>query len=59
MIFLYFSPKIGEKFGVFISNYAEKTILILAVEKNAIFSAENCRKSQKTVIITSTPGTFL
>jgi glycerol-3-phosphate dehydrogenase len=24
--------------------------------KNAIFSAKNCRKSQKIVIITSTPG---
>jgi hypothetical protein len=27
----------------------------LVFEKNAIFFAENCRKSQKNVIITSTP----
>jgi hypothetical protein len=27
----------------------------LVFEKNAIFFAENCRKSQKIVIITSTP----
>jgi hypothetical protein len=28
----------------------------IGFEKNAIFFAENCRKSQKIVIITSTPG---
>jgi hypothetical protein len=28
----------------------------LVFEKNAIFFAENCQKSQKIVIITSTPG---
>jgi hypothetical protein len=28
----------------------------LVFEKNANFFAENCRKSQKIVIITSTPG---
>jgi hypothetical protein len=31
-------------------------IITLVFEKNAIFSAENCQKSQKIVIITSTPG---
>jgi hypothetical protein len=30
-------------------------ILTLVFEKNAIFFAENCQKSQKIVIITSTP----
>jgi hypothetical protein len=28
----------------------------MVFEKNAKFFAENCRKSQKIVIITSTPG---
>jgi hypothetical protein len=31
-------------------------IITLVFEKNANFFAENCRKSQKIVIITSTPG---
>jgi hypothetical protein len=31
-------------------------IITLVFEKNAYFFAENCRKSQKIVIITSTPG---
>jgi hypothetical protein len=31
-------------------------IATLVFEKNANFFAENCRKSQKIVIITSTPG---
>jgi hypothetical protein len=30
-------------------------IITLVLEKNANFCAENCRKSQKIVIITSTP----
>jgi hypothetical protein len=31
-------------------------IITLVFEKNANFFAENCQKSQKIVIITSTPG---
>jgi hypothetical protein len=31
-------------------------IITLVFEKNANFFAENCKKSQKIVIITSTPG---
>jgi hypothetical protein len=31
-------------------------IITLVFEKNANFFAENCLKSQKIVIITSTPG---
>jgi hypothetical protein len=34
-------------------------IITLVFEKNANFFAENCQKSQKIVIITSTPGNFL
>jgi phosphoribosylformylglycinamidine (FGAM) synthase-like amidotransferase family enzyme len=34
-------------------------ITALVYEKNANFFAENCRKSQKIVIITSTPGKML
>jgi hypothetical protein len=35
----------------------EKSVIItLVFEKNSNFFAEKCRKSQKIVIITSTPG---
>jgi hypothetical protein len=34
-------------------------IITLVFEKNAIFSAECCLKSQKIVIITSTPGAYV
>jgi hypothetical protein len=34
----------------------KKLIITLVFEKNAIFFAENCQKSQKIVTITSTPG---
>jgi hypothetical protein len=34
-------------------------IMTLVFEKNANFFAENCQKSQKTVIITSTPDEFM
>jgi hypothetical protein len=34
-------------------------IITLVFEKNANFFAENCRKSQKIVIITSTPDLYL
>jgi hypothetical protein len=59
-----FSPKIfaknfGKNIGVFCSNYCyfcKNIIIILAFEKNANFFAENWQKSQKIVIITSTPG---
>jgi hypothetical protein len=33
-----------------------KILITLVFEKNAKFFAENCRKSQKIAIITSTPG---
>jgi hypothetical protein len=34
-------------------------IITLVFEKNANFFAKNCRKSQKIVIITSTPDKFV
>jgi hypothetical protein len=34
-------------------------IIALVFEKNANFFVENCQKSQKIVIITSTPGLSL
>jgi hypothetical protein len=37
-------------------NYAQNLIITLVFEKSANFFAENGRKSQKIVIITSTPG---
>jgi hypothetical protein len=52
-----FSPKNLEKIGVF-----NKTLLIyaktitLVFKKNANMFAQNCRKSLKVVIITSTQG---
>jgi hypothetical protein len=35
--------------------FAKIVIITLVFEKNAIFFAENCQKSQKIVIITSVP----
>jgi hypothetical protein len=63
MIFKIFSPKkIGEKIGVFDSQQRAKLckylIITLVFEKNADLFAKNCRKSQKIVIITSTPDCF-
>jgi hypothetical protein len=44
----------------FLTQYKAKLckilIITLVFEKNANFFAENCRKSQKIVIITLTPG---
>jgi hypothetical protein len=54
-----FAEKFDENIGVFCSNYScccKKLIITLVFEKNAKFFAENWRKSQKVVIITSTPG---
>jgi hypothetical protein len=61
MIFEIFLPKNSEKKLAFFTQNKAKlcTILIITLvfEKNANFFAENCRKSQKIVIITSTdPG---
>jgi hypothetical protein len=60
MIFKIFSPKkSATKLAFLTQNKAEfcKILIItLVFEKNANFFAENCRKSQKIVIITSTPG---
>jgi hypothetical protein len=38
------------------ANLYKMVIITSVFEKNAIFSAENCQKSQKIVIITSTPA---
>jgi hypothetical protein len=60
MIFKIFSPKNSAKELAFLTRNKGKLckilIITLVFEKNAIFFAENCRKSQKIVIITSTPG---
>jgi hypothetical protein len=60
MIFKIFSPKnFGEKFAFLTQNKAKlckNLIITLVFEKNANFFTENCQKSQKIVIITSTPG---
>jgi hypothetical protein len=55
-----FSPKKNCEKGVFDLNKAKLCkffIITLVFEKNANFFAENWQKSQKIVIITSTPGT--
>jgi hypothetical protein len=49
----------AKKLAFFTQNKAKLCkilIITLVFEKNANFFAENCRKSQKIVIITSTPG---
>jgi hypothetical protein len=60
MIFKIFLPKNSAKKLAFLTQIKAKLCKILVItlvfEKNAIFFAENCRKSQKIVIITSTPG---
>jgi hypothetical protein len=59
MIFKIFSPKISaKKLEILTQNKAKLCkilIITLVFEKNANFFAENCRKSQKIVIITPTP----
>jgi Ni,Fe-hydrogenase III small subunit len=59
MIFKIFSPKnSAKKIGILTQNKAKLCkilIITLVFEKNANFFAENCRKSQKILIITSTP----
>jgi hypothetical protein len=54
-----FAKKFSEKLAFFTLNKAKLCKILsitLVFGKNAIFFAENCRKSQKIVIITSTPG---
>jgi hypothetical protein len=59
MIFKIFSPKIlAKKLAFFAQSKAKlckNWIITLVFEKNANFFAENWQKSQKSVIITSTP----
>jgi hypothetical protein len=60
MIFQIFSPKNFAKILAFLTknkaNFYKKLIITLVFKKNANFFAENWEKSQKIVIITSTPG---
>jgi hypothetical protein len=59
MILKIFLPKNSAKKLAFLTQNKAKLfkilIIILVFEKNANFFAENCQKSQKIVIITSTP----
>jgi hypothetical protein len=63
MIFKIFSPKNSAKKIAFLTQNKSKLckilIITLVFEKNADFFAENCQKSQKIVIITSTPDKFV
>jgi hypothetical protein len=60
MILKIFSPKISAKKLAFLTQNKAKLcknlIITLVFEKNVNFFAENWQKSQKIVIITSTPG---
>jgi hypothetical protein len=62
MILKIFSLKnFAKKLAFFAQNKAKlckNRTITLVFEKNANYFAENCRKSQKIVIITSTPGHF-
>jgi hypothetical protein len=56
-----FAKDLAKKLAFFTQNKAKlfkNLIITLVFEKNAIFFSENCQKSQKIVIITSTPGQF-
>jgi hypothetical protein len=59
MIFKIFSPKSLAKILAFIAktntSFCKNLIITLVFEKNANIFAENCQKSQKIEIITSTP----
>jgi hypothetical protein len=59
MIFKIFSPKKSAKKLSFLTQNKAKLFknltITLVFEKNAIFFAENCQKSQKIVLLTSTP----
>jgi hypothetical protein len=58
MIFKYFRRKIQQKNWAFLTQNKAKLckilIITLVFDKNANFFAENCQKSQKIAIITST-----
>jgi hypothetical protein len=62
MILKIFSPKnLAKKMAFLTQNKAKfwkNLIITLVFEKNANFFVENGRKSQKNVIITSTPGSL-
>jgi hypothetical protein len=53
-----FAEKIGKKgfIAQITATFCTTLIITLAFVKNVIFFAENWQKSQKIVIITSTPG---
>jgi hypothetical protein len=56
---IFLPKKLAKKLAFLTQNKAKLCkilIITLVFEKNAIFFAENCRKSQKIVIITSTPA---
>jgi hypothetical protein len=59
MIFKYFCRKILQKYWRFVLKlllvFKKKFIITLVFEKNANFFTENWQKSQKIVIVTSTP----
>jgi hypothetical protein len=63
MIFKIFSPKnLAKKlrfFAQITASLGKKLIITFVFEKSGNFLAENWRKSQKIVIITSTPEEFL
>jgi hypothetical protein len=53
-----FGEKCGENIVVFVqttATFRKNLIITLVYEQNAKLFAENCRKSQKIVIITLTP----
>jgi hypothetical protein len=57
-----FAKRLSVKIGVLTQNKAKLCKLLittLVFEKNANFCAENCLKSPKIVIITSTPDEFV
>jgi hypothetical protein len=54
-----FAKKYGKKLAFFTrnnANFCKKLIMTLVFEKKANFFAENCRNSQKIMIITLSPG---
>jgi hypothetical protein len=57
---IFFAEEFGEKMAFLLKLLLvkKKFIITLVLDKNAIFSLKIVKKTQKSVIITSTPGIF-
>jgi hypothetical protein len=59
MVRCYYFKIFLQKIGIFTASFGKSWIITLEFKKNAFLLAENCQKSQKIVIIASTPGRYI